>query len=161
MSVFSISGLSSGIDTEDIVKKLLDIEKKPLLNLQTEQKSINSKLPVMQDMNFKLIGLKSLMKDLTYETPFATKKISSSAASLLSASISGPTAVDGNYVIDSVSKIATATVTNSQGTVGGSIDINEKISTAIKRTIDSGTFSINNYTFSVDKIGRASCRERV
>lgn len=150
MSVFNISGLSSGIDTEDIVKKLLEIEKKPLLNLQTEQKSINSKLPIMQDINFKLIGLKSLMKDLTYETPFATKKISSSAAGSVSASISGPGAADGNYVIDSVSKIATATVTNSQGTIGGSIDINEKISASIKRTVESGTFSINNYTFSVD-----------
>jgi len=41
MSVFSISGLSSGINTEDIVKKLMDIEKKPLTNLQTEQKTIN------------------------------------------------------------------------------------------------------------------------
>jgi flagellar hook-associated protein 2 len=104
----------------------------------------------MQDINFKLVGLKSLMKDLTYETPFATKKISSSTAGIVSASISGPGAADGNYVLDSVSKIATSTVTNSQGTVGGSIDVNEKISTSIKRTIDSGTFSINNYTFSVD-----------
>lgn len=150
MSVFSISGMSSGIDTEDIVKKLLDIEKKPMLNLQTEQKLINAKLPIMQDINFKMIELKSLMKDLTYETPFATKKISSSSTSSVSAAINGAAAIDGNYVIDSVSKIATSTVTNSQGTVGGSIDINEKISSAIKRTVESGTFSINNYTFSVD-----------
>ncbi len=150
MSVFSISGLSSGIDTEEIVGKLLDIEKKPMLNLQTEQKLINAKLPIMQDINFKMIELKSMMKDLTYETPFATKKITSSSTGSVSAVIDGARAIDGNYIIDSVSKIATSTVTNSQGTVGGSIDIGEKISSAIKRTVESGTFSINNYTFNLD-----------
>lgn len=149
MSVFNISGLASGIDTEDIVKKLMDIEKKPLLNLQSEQKTINSKLPIMQDINFKLIGLKSIMKDLTYETPFATKKISSSATAV-SASIYGPGAQDGSYVIDSVSKIATATVASSQGSIGANIDVNEKISTAIKKTVTAGSFSINNHSFYID-----------
>lgn len=150
MSVFSISGLSSGIDTEEIVGKLLDIEKKPMLNLQAEQKIINAKLPVMQDINLKLIGLKTMMKDLTYETPFATKKISSSVSGSVSATINGASAADGTYLIDSVSKIATATITNSQATIGGSIDINEKISSAIKKTVETGTFSINNYSFGVN-----------
>ena len=142
MSVFSISGLSSGIDTEEIVKKLLDIEKKPMLNMQAEQKKINAKLPIMQDINLKLIELKSMMKDLTYETPFATKKVGSSASSSVSAAISGTGALDGNYVIDSVAKIATATITNSQATVGGSIDINEKISSAIKKQSKPALFQL-------------------
>ncbi len=150
MSVFSISGLSSGIDTEEIVSKLLEIEKKPMLNLQEEQKLINSKLPIMQDINFKLIELKSLTKDLTYETPFATKKVTSSQSSSVSAAINGASAASGNYIIDSVSKIATATTTNAQSTLGGNVDINEKISSAIKKSVDSGTFSINNYSFSID-----------
>jgi flagellar hook-associated protein 2 len=150
MGVFNISGLSSGIDTEEIVGKLLEVEKKPLLNLQVEHKIINAKLPIIQDVNFKLIGLKTMMKDLTYETPFATKKISSSVSSSVSAVISGKNAVDGNYVIDSVSKIATASITRSQATVGGSIDINEKISSAIKKPVYTGTFSINSYSFGVN-----------
>nr|HPG59762.1 flagellar cap protein FliD N-terminal domain-containing protein [Candidatus Wallbacteria bacterium] len=150
MSVFSISGLSSGINTEDIVKKLMDIEKKPLTNLQAEQKTINSKLPIMQDINYKLIELKSIMKDLTYETPFATKKISSSNSTAVSALINGPAASDGNYIIDSISKIATSTVAATRGTVGGNADVNAKISTSIKKSVAAGTFSINNFSFYVD-----------
>ncbi len=150
MAVFNISGLASGIDTEDIVKKLMEVEKKPMLNLQNEQATINSKLPIMQDINFKLIELKSIMKDLTYETPFATKKINSSNSTSVSASINGPAAGDGNYLIDSVSKIATATTAASRGTVGGNADINAKISDSIKKNITGGSFSINNFSFFVD-----------
>ncbi|HOD40838.1 MAG: Flagellar hook-associated protein 2 [bacterium ADurb.Bin243] len=150
MSVFSISGLSSGINTEDIVKKLMDIEKKPLTNLQTEQKTINSKLPLMRDINYKLIELKSIMKDLTYETPFATKKISSSNSTAVSALINGPAASDGSYIIDSISKIATSSVAATRGTVGGNADVNAKISASIKKSVTGGSFSINNLSFYVD-----------
>jgi|GEM_PF-6288360 len=149
MSTFSVSGLASGMDTEGIISKLLAVEKKPLLTLEEDQAAVNDRLPILEDINVKMLELKSLMSDLTYETPFSTKKISSSSTSV-SATVNSANLSTGSYVIDSITKIASSSVASSLSSVGASIDPTAKLSSSIPQSITTGVFSINNVQISVD-----------
>ncbi len=67
-----ISGLSSGIDSEDLIKKLVEVEKQPLQRMQQEKEILNLKIEVLNQLNrnlselkdsaYKLYGLDSVFK---------------------------------------------------------------------------------------------------
>jgi len=150
MSGFNIGGLSSGLDTDSIVKKMIEAEKIPLTRLESEKALASDKLPVLTEINSKLLDLKITMSDLTYETPFATKQVTTSSSSTLTGTVNDLSATNGTYIIDSITSVATATVATSAKTVGGYVDISQRLSSTIQKSLISGTFSINGVSFMVD-----------
>ncbi len=150
MSGFNIGGLSSGLDTDSIIKKMVEAEKIPVTRLESEKAKVTDKLPVLTEINSKLLELKIVMSDLTYETPFATKQVTTSNTAALTGSVNDLSATNGTYIIDSITNVATATVATSAKTVGGFIDISQKLSGTIQKNLISGTFSINGASFMVD-----------
>ena len=150
MSGFNIAGLSSGIDTDGIIAKMMDAEKIPLTRLESEQTQVNDKLPLLSEINSKLLDLKLVMNDLTYETPFASKQATTSNTSVLKGSVNDLTATNGTYIIDSITKVATSTIATSAKNVGGFIDITRTMSHTIQKSLIGGTFTINGVSMVVD-----------
>ncbi|MEZ7892853.1 MAG: flagellar filament capping protein FliD [Candidatus Wallbacteria bacterium] len=149
-STFSVSGLASGLDTDGLISKMMAIEKKPLTQLKSDQTALNKKLPMLQTINASLLELKTMASDLTYETPFKSKTVSSSSSTVATGSINGANASKGTYVIDSVTKIATSTYTTAQSSAGRLATTDMKISDAIQKSVTNGSFKINNYDFFID-----------
>lgn len=150
MSTFSVSGLASGMDTDSIIEKMMAIEKKSVTRLKEDQTAINERLTMLQKINASLLELKTMSSDLTYETPFTAKSVSSSSSATVSGSVIGPNAAKGTYTIDSITKIASSTYTNTQSAAGKIATANTKISDAVQRSVTGGSFKINNHEFYVD-----------
>lgn len=150
MSTFSVSGLASGMDTDSIIEKMMAIEKKSVTRLKEDQTAINERLKMLQTINASLLEIKTMSSDLTYETPFVAKSVSSSSSTTVSGSVFGPNAAKGTYTIDSITKIASSTYTNTQSAAGKIATADTKISDAVQKSVTGGSFKINNHEFYVD-----------
>lgn len=101
----SVSGLSSGINWQDILDKLQNVMKKRVDLIKDQQKTLNDRLTAWKDLGSKLSDLKNVMNDLRdpwdYNS-FTAKTTSSNASvspdSLLSVNV-GSTASSGVYRI--------------------------------------------------------------
>ena len=125
MSNFSISGLSSGLDTKSIISQLMTIDSKPKLQLQWNQQLVASRKAAWTDLNSKLLTLKNasnalLQADTWDQTkvPSSTNTFSASSGdpSRLAATVTGtPTA--GSYNIQ-VTQLAQGEISRSTATSG-------------------------------------------
>lgn len=106
----SVSGLSSGINWQDILDKLQQVMQKRVTMIQDQQKTLNDRLTAWKDLGSKLSDLKNAMNDLKdpwdYNV-FKAKMTSSSASvspdSLLSATV-GSNASTGVYRVQVLQK---------------------------------------------------------
>jgi flagellar hook-associated protein 2 len=85
MNVTRISGLASGMDTESIVKGLMDAQRVPLQKMQRQQVSISWKQDSYREANTALSRFRNVVSDLRLQGPFLTKKAISSDANVVSA----------------------------------------------------------------------------
>lgn len=74
----SFSGISSGIDTESIISRLLLLEQSPIQRLQAQQAQLTSKLGLMSAFRAKLGSLSSSIGSLSAASAFKSISISSS-----------------------------------------------------------------------------------
>lgn len=125
MSAFSVSGLSSGLDTKTIIDQLMSIESRPKQKLEWNQQLSNTRQNVWKELNTKLGAMKdaadALLKFETWQlgaaTPGGTWSAASGDPSRLSAIVNGtPTA--GTYNI-AVQQMAQAEISRSTGNLGG------------------------------------------
>jgi flagellar hook-associated protein 2 len=129
----SSSGLISGLNVDQLVSGLINLERQPIITLQSRQKDYELKIASVLDISTKLSSFKSAIETLNSAEKFSTKTVSvtknSSGAELLTATASS-TATAGSYSV-TVSQLATANKKASQGWV-------DQNTTAI--TSSSGTF---------------------
>jgi flagellar hook-associated protein 2 len=80
----TMGGVASGIDTEDIIKKLVDVESRPIIKLQNEKSKMQQKKKILQDYGTILSNLQKNAKDLYgARASYNDKKgLSSNAAAL-------------------------------------------------------------------------------
>jgi len=70
-----ISGLSSDIDSQALIKKLVDVEKRPIARMKEEKKIINLKIDVLKTLNNKLKKLRDSVHSLYgFDSVFKLKK---------------------------------------------------------------------------------------
>ncbi len=115
----SSSGLISGINADQLVSGLMNLERRPITLLQQRQQGYELKIASFFDLSTKLSNFKSALDALNSSSKFNTKTASvtktSSGAELLTVSASS-SATAGSYSI-AVNQLATASKKASQGWV--------------------------------------------
>ncbi len=102
---FSLVGLASGLDTASIIKSLIELERLPIKNLETQKSSLQKKQDVLRSINTKLNTLKNLAADLKLASFYQTHSTTVSDNAVLKATASS-SAVAGTYTIE-VKELAT------------------------------------------------------
>jgi flagellar hook-associated protein 2 len=102
--LFSAGGLSSGLDTNTIVDKLVQIQSQPITNLQTQEKGLNAQISTLGTLISKLSDFATAAKSLSGGGVLASK-VSSTNTSFTA--VAGTSAVAGTYSVQ-VGQLATA-----------------------------------------------------
>lgn len=110
---FSVSGLVSGLDTESIITKLMNIEKKPITQLQQKEAAYNVKLSAYGQLKSLLSGVRSAARNLDHRSDITTYSVTSSNSNVVTADAQ-ITAVKGTYSVE-VQQIATVQKLRSAG----------------------------------------------
>ena len=104
---FSLSGIASGLDTNNIISQLMQIERIPYTRLETRKSEYNSQLSIFRTINTKLAALRSAADDLRYSSNFNLMGVKSSDESVLKA-VGSDSVQEGTYLIE-VEQLATYT----------------------------------------------------
>ena len=117
MATLYISGLASGLDTEAIIKQLMEIERVPLNKIQQRKSLLQTQKNAWHDIYTRLINLQGKLSSLRLSSTFTARKAISSNESTFTATASAGAAV-GSYRIQ-VNKLAQAEVvkSNLQGSI--------------------------------------------
>jgi flagellar hook-associated protein 2 len=145
MGVSSSLGLISGINYEELVSKLILLERGPITLLQNRKIDIQTKMGALDSLSVKLSSLKSAAETLDDESMFNTKSVAVTSAgtdTYLTATTTSDAAV-GSYTVY-VDQLAQAHKIASQGWA-------DENSTAI---LDSGSYpSGGNFSFRIGDSG--------
>jgi len=100
---FSLVGLASGLDTATIINSLIELERLPIKNLETQKSFLQKKQDVLRSINTKLNTLKNLAADLKLASFYQTNTATVSDSTVLKATASGSAAA-GSYTIEVLQK---------------------------------------------------------
>jgi flagellar hook-associated protein 2 len=98
MSSFSVGGLSTGIDYNDLISKLIEVQRQPIHILEDKKSAYNEKITLYGTLSTKLSALKSAIDNLKTSANFYAKSVSVSDSDVLEATVSG-SASTGNYSV--------------------------------------------------------------
>jgi flagellar hook-associated protein 2 len=114
-STFSVSGLSTGMDTSSMIDKLVSIEQQPLTALQTQQSACKSQVSILGNLASKLSALQDAADALGTGGVLGLKATSANTAF---AATPGTGAIAGSYTVQ-VTSLATAAKERSTGFAQG------------------------------------------
>ncbi len=114
-STFSVSGLSSGMDTASMIDKLVSLEQQPLTRLQQQQTAYKSQVSQLGALASKLSALQDAANALEDGGTLGVKTTSANASF---AAVPGTGAVAGSYAVQ-VTSLATAAKERSTGFAKG------------------------------------------
>lgn len=117
MAGMSLDGLVSGLDTTNLVRQLMQIERQPQVRLQSKLTKANSLVSTYQTLNTRVLSIKTageaLMKPGGLQATKATSSVPASATVTTT-----PTASAGSLTF-TVAQLASAQTTISAGSVTG------------------------------------------
>lgn len=117
----TITGLISGMKTDDIISKLMDIKKESVTKLNTQKATFTSKLTAWQSLNARLLAVKVAANDLQNSSSVVSRTASSSDSSTITASATS-SASAGTYTLK-VLKLAKAEQIASDGVASTSTSL--------------------------------------
>jgi len=101
----TISGVISGLNTDEILQKLETLARVPVVRLQVRKATLSAQLSAWQTVNSRLLSLKEKAAALAAYSTFSTKSAASSNESLVGATVTGsPAAAEYSFTIDSIAK---------------------------------------------------------
>lgn len=106
MATISSAGIGSSLPVEDIITKLMSIEKQPITRLQSQASTIQTKISAFGQLQSALSTFRDSSLALTKATTWGATTAASSDATAIQVS-TGEGAIAGNYAI-SVESLATA-----------------------------------------------------
>ena len=89
----STLGVGSGIDLQGILDKLKAADQVPITNIKTRQLQYKDQLAEFETVNTKLLAVKTQALDLSLDTTFLSRQVSSSEESVLTATVSSGASV--------------------------------------------------------------------
>ncbi|MBI4682657.1 MAG: flagellar filament capping protein FliD [Nitrospirae bacterium] len=98
MSSFTVGGLSTGIDYNDLISKLIAVKRKPIEILENKKSTYNDQISSYSELTSKLSDLKSAADKLKFSYNFYVNTASVSDETVLDATATG-TASIGNYSV--------------------------------------------------------------
>ncbi len=143
-----VSGLMSGLDTDSIISKLMDVERRPIMLLQKKEAGYQAKITALGQVKSAMSELKSAVEALKDSDDFLSYSASSSNTDILTVS-AGDDLLPGTYSI-TVSQLATAQQVRSSafsasdavvGTGTISIQVGSGSSVDIDITSDNNTLA--------------------
>ncbi len=132
----SFAGLSSGIDSGQIIEQLIAIDRRPAVLLKNQNAIEELKLQVLQQINTDMLAVKTSADVLSDGSAFDAFSTNSSDTDLVSASVSG-SASPGSFSVEVLS-LAQAQSRSSQSFSSASEDLGL-----------AGEFVINGQTISI------------
>ncbi|MDR5702662.1 MAG: flagellar filament capping protein FliD [Armatimonadota bacterium] len=109
-----LSGLISGINTADILNKLITVERAPITRLESRQRSYETRLKAWQDLNTKLLSLKTKAESIQKADGFKVFTATVSDNTILTATTSS-SASTGTYTF-TVQQLAKAHILGTAST---------------------------------------------
>ncbi len=103
-------GLASGIDTDTIIKQLMQAERAPVDKLEQKKQTTEWKRDAYREINRSLMTLRNSAVDLMFSRNFYAKTSSSSDESKISVT-AGPSSGNSAVRIDSVTQLASSATT--------------------------------------------------
>ena len=137
-----VSGLMSGLDTDSIISKLMDLERRPILQLQKKEAGYQAKITALGQVKSAMSDLKSAVEALKKSDGFMSYSATSSDTDILEVS-AGDDVVPGNYNITvsqlaSAQSVRSAAFGSSDAVVGtGTLTIQVGSGSAVNIEIDS------------------------
>ena len=80
-----VAGLSSGMDTQGLIDKIMTLERIPMGSLEKKRNTLSMQKSMLQEINLKLFETQNKATDLTFSRTFSSKKVSSSDDKYLTA----------------------------------------------------------------------------
>lgn len=112
-----ISGLASGMDTDEIIKKLMAAQRIPLNNLTQKKQLLEWKRDDYRTLNSKIFDLKNASLDMKLSSSYKVQKATSSQESAVTVT-AGTNANDGQYSIKIETLATAASMTSGKLAVG-------------------------------------------
>ena len=109
MSLFSISGLASGIDTAQLIEQLMQLERAPVRRLESSRQQLQQKMDAWREVNRRLYNLQSRAAELRSRTLYGQFTAVSSDEKVLAATASSAASA-GSYRIEVISLAAAHSV---------------------------------------------------
>ena len=81
----SVDGLVSGLNTSDIIKQLMQLERQPQVRLQTKQASVESAISALRNLNTKFMAIKTAAEKMTVGTGWQLATATTTDATRVSA----------------------------------------------------------------------------
>src|SRR5690625_1327800 len=120
-----IGGLATGMDTEQLVDKLMAAERMPLDRMEQDKTKSTWKRDGFRDINKALLELDNMMLDMKLSKTYNTKTVNSSQENAVTATALTSTS-NGTYSIK-VEKLATSAINVSKEGLGEDFDSNEPL----------------------------------
>jgi len=133
--MMKLGGIVSGLDTQNLITKLMEIERQPIVLMQNRQTTYKFKKELWEEINSSLLSLKTKNSDLLTQTNFTKKKATSSDETALTA-MATETASSNTY------NIQTNILAKSQRVAGA------KLASSTAALNLSGTFVITDGTYT-------------
>ncbi|MCS7235364.1 MAG: flagellar filament capping protein FliD [Armatimonadota bacterium] len=158
MSTLSVDGLVSGLNTTEVINKLLEIERAPVRKLQARKGDADAKLSAWRALNSKLAALEeraaALARDLTYQAARAT---SSDTRVVVASAVPG--APPGTYTVTvsrlaSAHQLSTETVADKDALVFGTGTLTVTVNGSSKDiTVADGQNSLSGIAAAINAAG--------
>lgn len=107
MGSINFTGLSSGLDTNAIVEKLLEIERQPLSVIELQQATLEAKQAAFGSINTKLVALDSAVSKISTSSGINLRTASTSDSAILTATANANAQV-GTFNISKITSLAKA-----------------------------------------------------
>jgi len=120
-----VGGLSSGMDTQSLIDKIMESERIPVDRLEQKRNKISLQKSMLQDINLKLFDLQSKATDLIFSRTFNTKTVTSSSDKNLSA-VASTSAKVGSYTLN-IKQLATTTKVSSSNKLAGTLELGNNL----------------------------------
>lgn len=94
----SINGVISGMQTDQIIAKLIELERTPIVRLQAQKATLNARLTAWQEINTRILALKTKADQLASSSTFSARTFVSGDETVVKGSAS-PGAQPGVYYV--------------------------------------------------------------
>ncbi|WP_424766660.1 flagellar filament capping protein FliD [Paenibacillus sp. sgz302251] len=142
-----ISGLASGMNTDDIIKQLMSAQRIPMDKMKQKKQLLEWKRDDYRSINNKILEFRNVAFDMKLQSSYLTKKVTSSQENIVSVTASSA-ANEGQYSIK-VDRLAKTAAFNTGDLAGDSGDSKTVASlglvadTQLKISGDKGTAAID------------------
>ena len=150
-----VSGLMSGLDTESIISKMMEVEKQPVLLLQQKEAGYQSKISALGTLESGLSDLQSAAQALKEPSDFTGTIATSGNPDVLTASASDAASA-GTYQVTvtalaQAQQVRGAAFTASDATVGtGTLSIQVGSGASVDVTIDSSNNTLSGIASAIN-----------